>query len=30
MKEPLFSTMEELDIINKNQNRKHGRNQFNK
>ena len=27
--EPIYSTMEELDIINKNKNRKRGRNEFN-
>ena len=28
--EPLYSTMEELDTINKNKNRKRGRNEFNR
>lgn len=28
--EPLFSTMEELEMINKNKNRKKGRNEFSK
>jgi transcriptional regulator with XRE-family HTH domain len=28
--EPLFSTMEELEMINKNKNRKKGRNEFHK
>jgi transcriptional regulator with XRE-family HTH domain len=30
LSEPLFSTMEELDLINKNKNRKKGRNEYNK
>ena len=30
LSEPLFSTMEELEMINKNKNRKKGRNEFNK
>ncbi len=30
LSEPLFSTMEELEQINKNKNRKKGRNEFNK
>lgn len=29
MSEPIYTTMEELDTINTNKNRKHGRNQFN-
>ena len=28
--EPLYSTMEELDVINKNKNRKRGRNEISK
>jgi transcriptional regulator with XRE-family HTH domain len=28
--EPVYSTMEELDTINKNKNRKRGRNEFNR
>lgn len=28
--EPIYTTMEELDTINKNKNRKHGRNEFRK
>lgn len=28
--EPVFTTMEELETINKNKNRKHGRNEFNR
>ena len=28
--EPIYSTMEELDTINKNKNRKRGRNEFNR
>lgn len=28
--EPIYTTMEELDTINKNKNRKHGRNEFNR
>lgn len=30
MAEPVYRTMEELDTINTNKNRKHGRNQFHK
>lgn len=30
LSEPLYSTMEELEIINKNKNRKKGRNEFSK
>lgn len=30
MVEPVYKTMEELDTINTNKNRKHGRNQFHK
>lgn len=30
LSEPLYSTMEELDLIKKNQNRKRGRNEFSK
>lgn len=30
MAEPVYKTMEELDTINTNKNRKHGRNQFHK
>ncbi len=29
MAEPIYKTMEELETINSNKNRKHGRNQFN-
>lgn len=28
--EPIYTTMEELETINKNKNRKHGRNEFNR
>ena len=28
--EPIYTTMEELDTINKNKNRKHGRNEYNR
>lgn len=30
LSEPIYTTMEELDTINKNKNRKHGRNEFNR
>lgn len=30
LSEPLYSTMEELEVINKNKNRKKGRNEFSK
>ena len=30
LSEPIYTTMEELETINKNKNRKHGRNEFNR